>query len=252
MTLAENGLLDSEYVVADVETTGIDEEACVVQFALIRFVRGRARERYSALIDPIIPIPSTASAIHLIRDRDVSGRPVLPEVADDIAEFVGDSFVVAHNAPFDHRFLDMIGDNPWICTLRLARRIWPDAPRHTNGVLRFHLDLDDEYDLGRGPMHDAETDALVTGYLFARELRLLADRLDTLHDVWDICWRPLPVTHFHYGRKHYGRPIAAIPPDYLKWVAQQQTLPENQRKILIDDDTLHAIQDELACRLFAP
>ena len=246
-------LVNSTYVVADTETTGIDpKKDRVVQFALVRFANGRPRERFSALVDPGIPIPATASAVHLLRDADVCGRPTLKEYVRDIVDFAGDSVIVAHNAPFDKQFLPMLLD-PWICTLRLARRAWPDSPRHTNSVLRFHLGIDDHCDLSMVRPHDAESDAIVTGYLFGLLLQQLSDSGEaaTLADVHDLCWRSQPPTHFFYGKKWYGSRIDAIDDGYLGWVMQQHTLPENQRRISVDDDTLEAVKDALAVKLFS-
>ena len=244
-------LADSEYVVADVETTGLDpNEDRVVEFSLVRFVRGLPKARLSALVDPQMAIPPTASAVHALTNRHVSGRPSLEDYADDIRDFAGDTPVIAHNAEFDRQYLPMLDESMWICSLRLARRLWPDAPRYSNQVLRYWLNLDDEYDLTAGASHRAEADAVVTGHLFALELDLLnlGSDVETMSKVADVCWAPIPVERFAYGKKYRGAKIDGLPIDYIRWVDSEQKKPDDERKLMIDADTHAALKAEMNAR----
>lgn len=245
----------ASFVVADVETTGVDKDNDrVVEFALVRFDDGEPTLKFSALVDPFIDIPATASAVHLLRNCDVDGRPSLNDYAEAIAEFVSDLPVVAHNADFDRAFLPMLGASKWICSLRLARRLWSDAPGYSNSVLRFWLNIEEQADLSHIVPHRAEGDAIVTGHIFHRQLNDLSDtgRARTMSDVISLCWSPIPVTHFHYGRKYRGQPLAQIPEDYLLWVEKQMHLPSHERKLNVDPDTLAAVSREITQRWWPP
>ena len=251
MTVAKAGLAGKTFVIADVETTGLDPAVDrVVQFALVKFEGGLPRERLSARVNPERPVPAVSSAVHLLRERDLARCPTLAQYESAIRRFVSDAPVVAHNAQFDSKFLPMIAAR-WICSLRLARRLWPDAPRHTNMALRFHLNLDDEYDLSAIRPHDAESDALVSGYLFLKELHVLQRdyELTSLHNVAELCDKPVPITHIHFG-KFYGKRIEEVPDWYIKWILAEGERPAGARNPRLDDDTLAAVNDEWTFRIF--
>ena len=247
----ELALEHQTYTVVDVETTGVGEDDAVVEFALVKFVRGRLRERFSALIDPGIEIPAAASAVHLLRDAHVAGRPTLADYADDIVEFAGESMLVAHNAEFDRSYLPMLSGRPWICTLRLARHLLPDAAAYKNSVLRYLLKLDDAYDLSTLIPHRAEADAIVTGYLLQHLLRLMREQAWTLERVAEISWSLIPVTRLNYGSKFRGALISTVEEGYLSWMMGEMLKPKHQRRINVDRDTLEAVAAELGRRVFA-
>jgi len=249
----EMPLQHQTYTVVDVETTGVSESDAVVEFAMVRFDRGRVRERFSALVDPGVAIPATASAVHLLRDAHVAGRPTLADYTDDIVEFTSPWPIVAHNAEFDRGFLPMIAHLPHICTLRLARHLLPDAPSYKNSVLRYLLKLDDAYDLSYAMIpHRAEADAIVTGYLLQKLLSMMHNRTWTLQGVAQIAASRINVTHFGFG-KYRGRLIAEIAKcdrGYLEWIVNQ-ALSSKEGRFEVDSDTLDAVMLELGRPLFS-
>ena len=60
----------------------------------------------AALVDPGMPIPARAIAIHGIGDEDLAGAPSFGEVAPPSSPSPRAPFIVAHNARFDLSFLD--------------------------------------------------------------------------------------------------------------------------------------------------
>lgn len=244
----------STYVVVDCETTGLDpEKDAIAEVAAIRFdtdvsVFGEpvALASFSSLANPGRPIPAEASGIHLIADRHVADAPPAPLVRAKLAAFVGDAIVVAHNAPFDRAFLPELERNPWVCSYRLARHLYPDAPNHKNGTLRFWLGLDTD-DLARHPAHRAAGDAAVTARIFARELAdCAAMGIRSLRDVIAFEASAVPVKRFAYGRKHRGDAIDEIPAAYLAWVLEDSAKAEPFMRV--DADTIAAIRATLAAR----
>jgi DNA polymerase-3 subunit epsilon len=167
-------MLFTRYAIVDVETTGFSprddrvvEVACVVVDGLFREVAS-----FASLVDPGRPIPHYATRVHGICDRDVAGAPPLDALVPQLRDLTAGATVVAHNASFDRRFLDFLEDREWLCTLRLARRAFPNAPAYGNQFLRSYLGIDDPRLRGQAA-HRAYADVLVTaGVLRACLLKL--------------------------------------------------------------------------------
>ncbi len=123
--------------------------------------------------------------------------------------------LVAHNAAFDFSFLDNYA-TPVLCTKRLAQKLWPDFPSHSNQYLRYRLALDVPECEGL-PAHSALPDALVTAKLLAFELQALWTDLPSL-----IAWVNEPIIEkvCRFG-KHKGTPWAEVPKSYLQWMLRE-------------------------------
>jgi exodeoxyribonuclease X len=216
---------ETTFAVVDVETTGVDpqldrvvEVACVV-------LRGGARvETFSTLVDPGRAIPATASAVHHLTDAHVRGAPRLGEVAERLRALTRDAVIVAHNAAFDLRFLPFLADRPWLCSMRFARAVMPDAPNHKNQVLRYHLGIDDPA-LETASAHRALGDAIVTSRVFTIcvERYLATGGTDDVPAAVAEVMRPRPLPALTFGR-HRGKPIVDVPRDYLEWLAREGDL----------------------------
>jgi DNA polymerase-3 subunit epsilon len=141
-------------VLLDTETTGLDPATGdrVIEVAAIELINDLATDQFfHALIHPERDIPEEATRIHGFRLSDLEGKPSFAEIADGLLEFLGDSHVVAHNAPFDFGFLNSelgrIGLEPldsgrMIDTLSLARTRFPGMPLSLDALCRrFDIDL---------------------------------------------------------------------------------------------------------------
>lgn len=218
---------DLTYLVVDTETTGLDPAACKVVSVAGVWARPGAGivRKESFLVDPCVPIPPEASAVHHIVDRHVQGAPLLAQV---LPTFQGADFdlYAAHNAAFDFGFLPA-GGRPVLCTMRLARKLWPGLPKFSNQYLRYALKVEVPEAEGL-PSHEALADALVTARLLLHELDVIragaVDGLPPLETAADlIAWANapnlLPVCQF--GNKHRGLPWAKVPKDYLAWMRRE-------------------------------
>ncbi|MBI4347251.1 MAG: 3'-5' exonuclease [Elusimicrobia bacterium] len=81
--------LERPIVFLDLEATGVDvQRDRIVQVACVRLSPGGGRETFESLVDPQIPIPEEAAAVHGIRDADVRGRPTLKDLAPRLVAFL--------------------------------------------------------------------------------------------------------------------------------------------------------------------
>lgn len=119
----------------------------LVELAAVRVVGGEAVESFHSLVRPEVPIEPEASAVHGLSAADVAGAPEPREVLAAFADFAGDDWIAAHDAPRDQHVLAFeharhgveAPPGALLCTLRWARRHVPEAPDHTLGTLVAHL-----------------------------------------------------------------------------------------------------------------
>ena len=100
-------LADAAFVVFDLETTGLDvtRGARVVEIGALKLDRGEVAGHFLALVDPEVPVPADATAIHGLTDADLAGQPKLADALPRLLAFAGDAVLVAHNLPFDLSFV---------------------------------------------------------------------------------------------------------------------------------------------------
>jgi DNA polymerase-3 subunit epsilon len=181
-------LEECAFAVVDVETTGMRAVGGdrVTEIA-VAVVQGPRREVvFESLVNPERRIPAFVSAVTGITDAMVREAPRFTEIADQVLGALGGRIFVAHNARFDWGFLsaelrrarDLALDGPWLCTVRLARRL-------VRGVRSCGLDnLTRYFGFENAARHRAAGDALVTADLFAALLALArAEGARTLVDL---------------------------------------------------------------------
>ncbi|MFN8496259.1 MAG: exonuclease domain-containing protein [Anaerolineae bacterium] len=124
-------LSETLFAFVDVETTGLrpTDGDRVCEIAIIRTVGEAEVERFVSLVDPGCPISPGAAAVNGLTNADVRGQPRFAALAPRVAALLEGAVFVAHNAPFDLRFLDAemmaagyhpLG-NTCVDTLELAR-----------------------------------------------------------------------------------------------------------------------------------
>lgn len=179
--LAEQRLSDIHYTVFDTETTGLEPSAGdeIISIGAVRVVNGRLlkQEVYEQLINPQRPVPRDSVRIHGIKTGDLLDQPAIGEVLPAFHRFCEDTVLVAHNAAFDMRFLELKEtatgvrfSQPVLDTLLLAALAHPSLKDHSLEAVAERLGLSV---IGR---HTALGDALVTGNILLKLLPLLAER----------------------------------------------------------------------------
>lgn len=165
------------FVVIDFETTGLRPELGdrVTEVGLVKLENGQITDRFQSLINCDMRIPASIAAYTGITQRMVDAAPPAGRVMREVAAFIGELPVIAHNAGLDQRFYtrecrrERIGTviEPFICSMRLARRVYPQIAQHSLAELAHRLELPRS-----GTAHRAAVDAELTAQLM---LRLMQD-----------------------------------------------------------------------------
>lgn len=130
--------------VIDFETTGLSPEQGdrATEIAAVLLHDGKVVDRYQSLMNAGVRIPSYIEQLTGISDAMIRQAPPAAEVMQQVADFVGDVPLVAHNAAFDRKFWDAelarirrSRPQEFACSMLLARRLYPHAPSHKLGVL---------------------------------------------------------------------------------------------------------------------
>lgn len=173
-------LLDEDWVVVDVETTGGSAARGdrVTEFAAVSVSRGEIRETYSTLVNPERPIPAMIVSLTGITQEMVRNAPRFGEIAPAVADVLGGRVFVAHNAGFDWGFLCAEMDRATsrrltgrqLCTVRLARKLLPGLPSRSLDALALYFGLEIE------SRHRALDDAVATAHVLLRFIEALREQ----------------------------------------------------------------------------
>lgn len=179
--LEDMPLAELSYTVFDTETTGLNPAQGdeIIQIGATRIVNGKLlrQECFEQLVDPQRPIPPASIPIHGITPEMVAGQPRITDVLPAFHAFAQDTVLVAHNAAFDMRFLQLkekrtgvVFDQPVLDTLLLSALIHPNQDSHRLEAIaeRFNVTV-----IGR---HTAMGDAMVTAEVFLKLIPLLAEK----------------------------------------------------------------------------
>lgn len=177
----DRNLMEMAYTVFDTETTGLEPASGdeIIQIGAVRIVNGRLlrQERFDQLVDPGRPLRPEGIPIHGITEEMVRGQPTIDVVLPAFHAFCSETVLVAHNAAFDMRFLQLKEERtglkfvqPVLDTLLLSAVIHPNQESHKLDVIAERLGIQI---VGR---HNALGDAYATGEVFLKMLPLLAEK----------------------------------------------------------------------------
>jgi len=168
------------FVVFDTETTGLfpSEGDEIIQLGAIRMVNGRILhdETIDQLVDPQRYVPPSSVEVHGIQPELLVGQPTIVEALPTFHRFCEGSVLVAHNASFDMKFLQLKEeasglrfDHPVLDTLLLSWVVHPNQEGHSLDKIAQRFDIPI---IGR---HTALGDAIVTAEVLVRLIPLLED-----------------------------------------------------------------------------
>jgi len=184
-------LEEAEFVVFDLETTGLSAERC--RICEIGAVRVRALElvdSFQSLVNPGVALPAPVARLTGLREQELRRAPSVASVLRRFLTFAGDDLLVAHNARFDQRFLErqlLLAhgrrlSEPPLCTAALARRLLEGRLRRVGLASLAHF-----FGVSTRPCHRALPDAEATAEVLVRLIGLAqelgARRLSELHTL---------------------------------------------------------------------
>ena len=213
--------------IVDFETTGFPPDAGICEIGWCDVWVGDGKVTVltpnDVLVYPGRPIPPETRAVHHISDNDVASAPPADEGLKKLWEanngWGTPNVYVAHNAKFE-RALWMC-PMPWICTRKIAMRLWPESPNYQNQTLRYYLGVDDDegfVELCSMPPHRAGPDAYVTAHILKRALYMA-----TVDDLVKWTDQPSLLSGAIKFGKHKGTPWSKVDPSYLDWVVNKAT-----------------------------
>ncbi|MCY3067600.1 MULTISPECIES: 3'-5' exonuclease [Aerococcus] len=120
-------LIPNEYIVFDLETTGLDFSSKIIQISAVHFKNGKEIDSLDYLINPETEIPEIITDITGITESDVIDKPTIDDVIDKFIQFIGDRTIAGYNSrKFDIPMLKAntgidLSEHPQLDVLELAR-----------------------------------------------------------------------------------------------------------------------------------
>lgn len=166
-------LTEKEYVVFDIETTGLDLTNCeITEIGAVKVKNGKIAEQFTSLIKPDGKIPEEITALTGIDDGMVKDAPKIYTVLPDFLKFTDGATVVAQNAEFDSSFIkkyanaaDYAFDNPVLDTMVISRQL-------ISGLAHYNLKTLAEYFHITFRHHRALSDAYATAEIFIELIKI--------------------------------------------------------------------------------
>ncbi len=178
--------IDSEYVVFDIETTGLSPtHNRIIEIGAVRIKDGRIQDTYSQFVNPEVPIPYTITKLTSITDSMVQESPTIETVLPQFLEYVGEAALVAHNASFDAGFIKenakhqgLSFDYTIVDTMTLAHVLLPELGKYTLDRLckQFGVSLEHH--------HRACDDAAATAEIFVKMIKMVKEK--NIHTIREL------------------------------------------------------------------
>lgn len=200
-------------LIFDTETTGLVEPVVLIEAAwrkLDDIQTLRPTEAFCQRYNPGKPVETGAMAVHHILDEDLKDCPA----SDTFKLPDGAEYLIGHNVDYDWKVIGK-PEVKRICTLAMARKLWPDADSHSQSALLYRLTTDRvRVREALKNAHSAEADVRFCAIILKKELSIIQP------DSWEALWEYSEVARIPdvmpFG-KHRGVPIKDLPKDYVRW-----------------------------------
>ena len=226
------------YLLFDTETTGNSEEDRIIQIGLMIFYGNSHFEYFDELCKAPIDIKIDAMAVHHITPCMIEDKPPCNKLKSfqKIVELNDDSnYLIAHNIEFDLNMLIKEGFEPKykiIDTLRCARHLFKELPKHSLQYLRYALELYKEEDKAAKELnitikaHDAISDVLVMKLFLSKLVQKVKEdytNINPMEKLVELSNTPVIVETFKFG-KYKDKKIAEVVKtgmSYIQWLLNQ-------------------------------
>lgn len=169
-------LYPEEYVVLDIETTGLSPvQNEIIELSAIRVSFGKVKEEFSQLVKPRGFMSTFITELTGITPQMLETAPNIEEAILDFKNFCSDYILMGHNITFDLSFINeklqkhhgMELENDYIDTLKLARKFLPQLQSKKLGIIAAHFNLNTD------GMHRGLKDCTVTNLCYEKFLDIL-------------------------------------------------------------------------------
>ncbi len=235
----EDVTFEDEFVVFDIETTGLSPTACkITEIGAVLFKKGEVLDRFSVFVNPETPIPQNIVELTGITDEMVADAETIDAVLPKFLDFIGDRMLVAHNASFDTGFIrhacetcHLPFNNPYLDTVAMSRFMNPDLKNHKLDTLAKF------YNLGNFNHHracdDAEMLAMIFSCMTSRLIEEGINNISRMNHLMSETADPLKLKTYHQiilvknqaGMKNLYK---LVTDSYLKYYKKSPRIPKTR------------------------
>lgn len=200
-------------IILDIEATGLEEPE-VIELAWKGWLRDD--EMHRTLYKPTKPLSWGAIAMHHILMEELEGSPPTSQAALDVPP---SKFIIGHGIDFDWRALGQ-PDSRRICTLAMARELWPEVDSHTLTAMTYYIRgaTKETRAQVRNAAHGAVTDVLLCEYLLQTVMDVA--KISDLESLWSFSEAARIPKVMTFG-KFKGQPVSAVDRGYMNWYRKQ-------------------------------
>ena len=176
----------SDYVVLDLETTGLDPTWNeIIEIGAIRVRDNSVVDSFSQLVKPLEPVDDFISELTGITNDMLEEAPRINTVLPLFLDFVGEDIVIGHNVNFDINFLyDNCQEylskpftNDFVDTMRISKRLFPEERHHRLS------DLEKRFNLQSSNAHRALSDVILTNQCYEYMLNYMLEKDITFDSI---------------------------------------------------------------------
>lgn len=222
-------------IILDTETHTLNGLPIEIAYAPIQLDQGKLSLDREQIFDQLYSIGEekisyASMAVHHILESDLVGQP-------DFSTFklpTDTIYMIGHNIDYDIRAIQQCDVDTShikaICTLALARLVWPDAEAHNISALIYQISKGSEKarTMLKGA-HRADADIILTANILMHIIHHL--KIQNIEELFAASEDARIPRSINFG-KHRGTAIADLPSDYTKWLLKQDDLDPYLRKAL--------------------
>ncbi|OTG65787.1 putative quorum-sensing-regulated virulence factor [Acinetobacter silvestris] len=222
-------------IILDTETHTLNGLPIEIAYAPIQIQAGKLSLDRDQMFDQLYSIGDekisyASMAVHHILEAEIADQPnfgsfTLPNET---------IYIIGHNIDYDIRAIQQCGVDTShikaICTLALARLVWPDAEAHNISALIYMISKGSAKarEMLKGA-HRADADIILTANILMHIVHKL--NIQTIEELFEASEDARIPRTINFG-KHRGTAIADLPSDYVNWLFRQDELDPYLRKAL--------------------
>ena len=221
-------------IILDTETHTLNGQPIEIAYAPVQINEGKLTLDKTQIFDQLYsvdePISYAAMAVHHILESELVDQPhyttfTLPSDT---------TYIIGHNIDYDIRALEKCGVDSKnikaICTLALARLVWPDAEAHNISALIYMITKGSAKarDMIK-KAHRADMDIILTANILMHEIHHL--KIQSIEELYQVSEDARIPRSINFG-KHRGTAITDLPADYMQWLLRQEDLDPYLRKAI--------------------